>query len=109
MSLTNNQNNKHYLNTLRVFAMFGVVMIHVFAPINTRYASYLTSQESYICIIWGNLWQWSVPVFVMITGVLFLDPSKNITIGKIIKRYFIRIIIAIIIFNYSFQFLQDII
>jgi surface polysaccharide O-acyltransferase-like enzyme len=95
-----------YLNTLRVFATFAVIMIHVFSPINTYFSNYLAKSESYICIVLNNLWQWCVPIFVMITGVLHLNPEKTITIEKTLKRYVLRILLAIIIFGIPYCFME---
>jgi surface polysaccharide O-acyltransferase-like enzyme len=47
-----------------------------------------------------------VPAFVMITGVLFLNPEKNITLERILKRYFLRIILAIIVFGVPYCFME---
>jgi surface polysaccharide O-acyltransferase-like enzyme len=106
---TNNQQpttNTKYLNTLRVFATFAVIMIHVFSPINGYFSVSLLKFESYFCIVLNNLWQWCVSIFVMITGVLFLNPEKNITTEKILKKYFLRIILAIIIFGIPYCFME---
>jgi hypothetical protein len=42
----------------------------------------------------------------MITGVLFLDPEKNISFEKILKKYVLRIILAIIIFGIPYCFME---
>jgi surface polysaccharide O-acyltransferase-like enzyme len=42
----------------------------------------------------------------MITGVLFLNPEKNITLEKMVKKYFLRIILAIIIFGIPYSFME---
>jgi surface polysaccharide O-acyltransferase-like enzyme len=98
--------NTTYLNVLRVFAIVGVIMIHVFSPLNGYFSSALTRQESYFCIVLRNLWQWCVPLFVMISGVIFLDPQKEITIEKLLKKYFLRIILALFIFGIPYAFLE---
>jgi hypothetical protein len=67
-----------YLNGLRVFATFAVIMIHVFSPINRYFSEVSTGAELYLCVVLQNLWQWCVPIFVMITGVLFLNPEKTL-------------------------------
>ena len=81
-------------------------MIHVFSPINTYFSNFLTKEESYICVVLNNLWQWCVPIFVMITGVLFLNPEKNISLDKIIKKYVFRIVLAIIMFGIPYCFME---
>ncbi|MDR2466213.1 MAG: acyltransferase family protein, partial [Prevotellaceae bacterium] len=95
-----------YLDTLRVFATFAVIMIHVFSPINLYFRDSLTDTEAYICVVLKNLWQWCVPVFVMITGVLFLNPEKEITLKKILKRHVLRIVAAIILFGTPYSFME---
>jgi surface polysaccharide O-acyltransferase-like enzyme len=42
----------------------------------------------------------------MITGVLFLDPKKEITIDRMIKKYLFRIILALFVFGVPFAFLE---
>jgi surface polysaccharide O-acyltransferase-like enzyme len=42
----------------------------------------------------------------MITGVLFLNPEKNISLDKMLKRYVFRIFLAIIIFGIPYCFLE---
>jgi surface polysaccharide O-acyltransferase-like enzyme len=42
----------------------------------------------------------------MITGVLFLNPEKNITLEKILKKYVFRIALAIIIFGIPYCFME---
>jgi surface polysaccharide O-acyltransferase-like enzyme len=98
--------NTTYLNVLRVFAIIGVIMIHVFSPLNSSFTSFLTKQESYFCIVLRNLWQWCVPIFVMISGVIFLDTQKEITVEKLLKKYFLRIILALFIFGIPYAFLE---
>lgn len=95
-----------YLNTLRVVATFGVILIHIFSGINANNASSLTSYESYVCIVLRNLWQWCVPIFVMISGAIFLGLQKDITIEKLLKKYVSRILIALIVFGVPFAFLE---
>jgi surface polysaccharide O-acyltransferase-like enzyme len=81
-------------------------MIHVFSPINSYFSNSLTKQESYICIVLNNLWQWCVPIFVMITGVLFLNPEKDISLEKILKKYVFRVVLAIIVFGIPYCFME---
>jgi surface polysaccharide O-acyltransferase-like enzyme len=42
----------------------------------------------------------------MITGVLFLNPEKNISLEKILKKYVFRIILAIIVFGVPYCFME---
>jgi hypothetical protein len=72
-----------YLNILRVTAITGVLLTHVFMTTCGSWAPVLSVNEMYFCIIFRNLWHWCVPVLVMISGVLFLNPERNLPVSKI--------------------------
>jgi surface polysaccharide O-acyltransferase-like enzyme len=42
----------------------------------------------------------------MITGVLFLNPEKNISLDKVLKKYVFRIVLGIIIFGIPYSFME---
>ena len=50
----------------------------------------------YIAAIGNSLVQWAVPVFVMISGALFLNPKRTITKEEVLNKYVKRLIIAYI-------------
>jgi surface polysaccharide O-acyltransferase-like enzyme len=81
-------------------------MIHVFSPLNGYFSSALTKQESFFCIVLRNFWQWCVPIFVMISGVIFLNSQKEIPVEKMLRKYFLRIILALLIFGIPYAFLE---
>lgn len=82
-----------------MFAIFGVIMIHQSTPLSKYWASDMTSfQLSFINFL-GLLWSWGVPIFVMLTGALLLNPKKEITIKTLLVRYFLRIVVAIALFG----------
>lgn len=66
-----------YLDLLRVLAMFGVIAIHMpFAEwkgiASTDYSVWGVS------LFYHGIVRWAVPLFVMISGALFLDPDRKI-------------------------------
>jgi surface polysaccharide O-acyltransferase-like enzyme len=99
-------NNTAYLNVLRVCAIVGVIMIHVFSPLNGYFSLALTKWESYFCTVLRNVWQWCVPIFVMISGVIFLDIKKDISVKKLLTKYYFRIILALFIFGIPYAFME---
>lgn len=46
----------------------------------------------YVAVIDDSLVRWSVPLFVMISGVLFLEPTKTITYSSVLRKYVARLI-----------------
>ncbi|MCL1931672.1 MAG: acyltransferase family protein [Treponema sp.] len=84
-----------YLNVLRVTGITGVLITHVFMTTCGNWAPVLPKSELYFCTVLRNLWHWCVPVLVMISGVLFLNPEKEITISKIINRYVVKMVLVL--------------
>ena len=62
-----------------------------------NWALVLPKSELYFCTVSRNLWHWCVPVLVMISGVLFLNPEREITISKIIYRYVLKMVLVLIL------------
>ena len=52
------------------------------------------------------LMNWAVPVFLMITGALLLDPNRQITYSDCIKKYTKRILLALFVFGIPFSMLE---
>ncbi|MBO4723747.1 MAG: acyltransferase family protein [Bacteroidaceae bacterium] len=80
-----------YLDYLRVIATFGVILIHVCAK---GYVIDMGSYNWYLNVIGDSLARWAVPVFFMISGTLFLDPGKEVTIRSILRKYIPRLALA---------------
>jgi surface polysaccharide O-acyltransferase-like enzyme len=95
-----------YLNILRPSACFAVIAFHVFHVIVAFSSQFLTEFEAYICAILRNVWLWDVPMFFMISGVIFLDTQKQITIRKLLTRYVFRVLLALFIFGVPFAFME---
>src|SRR5690606_6440431 len=95
-----------YLNKLRVCATVGVIIIHIFSSISGYYGTVLFQSEYYSSTIFRNLWQWSVPTFVMISGAIFLDSHKDVTIKRLLSKYVPRIMLALFVFGVPYAFLE---
>lgn len=90
---------------LRVLACLAIIVLHTFnySLIGAEKYGYAVSAAG---SFWGQFLQfanlWAVPVFLMITGALLLDPSREITTGKIWKRYIARVGFALVLFGLVF-------
>ena len=77
-----------YLDVLRIAAIFSVIVLHVAA--NYWYSVPVDSFEFAVFTFYDSLVRFCVPVLVMISGVLFLDPNREYSLqalyGKYIKR-----------------------
>ncbi len=57
--------------------------------------------------IFQNLLMWAVPMFLMVTGALLLDPKKELGRKRLIK-YISRVAIALVAFTFIYQLLDTI-
>ena len=79
-----------WLDVLRVFSAFAIVLIHTASSI----MDYLRfpSLNWFAADLYLAAARYAVPVFVMISGVFFLNPDKDITLKKIYGKYIPRML-----------------
>ena len=86
-----------YLDVLKILATFAVITMHV-ASIHW----YTESPSSFnwnVFNFYDSIVRWAVPIFVMISGALFLNNSKELDIKKLYKKNIFRIITAFIFWS----------
>ena len=74
---------KTYCDYLRLIATFAVVVLHVAA--SNWYSTDVNGLEWQSFNFYDSVVRWGVPIFVMISGSLFL--SREISIRKIYSKY----------------------
>ncbi len=79
-----------YLDTLRVVSMVAVMVLHLAASGHRDSAA--GSTEWAVCWLYNFGARFAVPVFVMISGALFLDPGKEITLPFLWKKYISKLL-----------------
>lgn len=83
------------LDILRIFATFTVIMIHCSASFVSGHG--LGTVEFF----WGNVFdsvsRLGVPLFVMISGALFLDESREITLKRVVRKNVLNLAIITVI------------
>ena len=82
-----------YLDVLRFFATIAVIVLHV---ATTDFEQPLFSYNWYLSVVQSGVVRWAVPVFVMISGTLFLNPKRSITVSEILKKRIPRLLGAFI-------------
>lgn len=94
-SLTSNR--IFYLDILRIIATFDIILLHLAAAF-----WYETDAKSFTWSIF-NFYdacsRWGVPIFIMISGYLFLSKESSNNIAKIHKRNILRIITCFIFWS----------
>lgn len=82
-----------YLDILRILATLAVIALHVYA---TQYKTAFGNRIWYYALVGNSLVRWAVPMFVMISGALFLRPDFVVSYATILKKYIPRLAIAYI-------------
>ncbi|MCI8301015.1 MAG: acyltransferase [Lachnospiraceae bacterium] len=98
MKSKNNQDTA-YLDLLRWIAISAVVMLHVVSGVVDTIPEQMTVEQQNIYEMIKNMMTVGVPVFLMISGSLFLNPEKEIGMEQILKRYLSRILLALFLFG----------
>lgn len=89
-TIENLQERTVYFDFLRVLAAFSVVIVHVSAY--KYYEVEVKTWEWQIFNIYNSVFRWTVPIFVMISGALFLNGDYSVK--KIYKKNIARIMIS---------------
>ena len=97
-----------FLDKLRVAATCAVVLLHTVTGVmdHTDMGDYPVEKTVFLVLL--DLICWCVPVFLMISGYLFLNPDRKITMGKMLCRYCRRIVSALFVFGVPYACLEQI-
>lgn len=93
-----NNNRCIELDYLRVFATFAVMILHIAG--SNWYTTDVNGIEWQTFNFYDSIVRWSVPVFVMISGVLFLNREINIRV--LYSKYIFRMITAFIAWSFFY-------
>ncbi len=99
------KDRKVYLDLLRVFAIFAMMLLHVAS--SNWYTTDVNSFEWQVFNFYDSAVRFCVPIFVMISGVLFLDTSREKTIKSIFVNNISRIITAYIFWSVAYSLVNQ--
>lgn len=84
-----------YFDYLRVFAAFAVMILHISAQ--NWHTTDVNSFEWQVFNFFDSIVRWGVPIFVMISGSLFL--GREIPLSKIYSKYIFRMAISFLVWS----------
>lgn len=95
-----------FLDVLRVWATAAVVLLHCITGVmdTTDMSAYPLEKTFFLVVM--DLITWCVPIFVMISGYLFLNPAKEITFHRMLLKYCRRIVLALFIFGVPYACME---
>lgn len=93
------ENRTVYYDCLRVAATMAVILLHV-AAMNWSNVD-VNSREWFVFNFYDSIARWGVPVFVMISGALFLS-KKTISIKTLFFKYVLRMLTAFVVWSFIY-------
>lgn len=95
--MTNQRNIS--LDILRIIACSGVITIHTAGSVAYHGWAEPGSLHWIMSETLDALSRWTVPVFAMLTGFIFLNPEKPLPLSKLYGKYIARIAIALVVWS----------
>ena len=89
--------NIEWVNSLRVFATFGVIFLHVASPMLYEYGN-ISNLDWWVGNIYESSVRFCVPIFLMISGALILSKTYEST-GEYFKKRFLRILLPFLFWS----------
>lgn len=90
---------KQFLDVLRVLATCAVVLMHVLTGATDVTDASIVPEYRSLLLSVMDLVTWCVPIFLLVSGYLFLNPERTLTYPVMIKKYCRRIALAILLFG----------
>lgn len=93
-----------YFDILRVLSIFAVVVLHVAGDL--FFNNHPNSFSWEMANMYNGLTRWSVPVFVMISGALFLNPKRNVSLPQIYSKNIFHLAFILVLWSLFYTVLN---
>lgn len=95
-----------FLDKLRVAATCAVVLLHTVTGVvdHTDMSGLLWEKRVLLTVV--DLVCWCVPLFLMISGYLFLNPERELSFRKMATKYCRRVVLALFLFGVPYACLE---
>lgn len=95
-----------YLDLLRFIAISAVILLHVISGVSDTIADQMTGTQLQIYQTIKAFCTIGVPLFLMISGTLFLAPKKQFSLKLLFQKYLRRIVLSLVLFGTFFALLE---
>lgn len=102
------QEREEFLDKLRVAATCAVVLLHTITGVTSSTDMSTFPFEYKVFLAALDLICWCVPVFVLISGYLFLNPAREISMWDMLAKYCRRIVLALFLFGVPYACLEQV-
>lgn len=97
------QKRVQYFDYLKLVSCILIVLIHVISEV--WYQLPVKSASFIVTTIFDGLFRWTVPIYFMISGAIFLDENKEMSLKKIYKKNILKMFIIFIIWAIIYGFI----
>lgn len=97
---------KLFLDKLRIVATCAVVLLHTVTGVMDATDMSTYPMEKTLFLVLLDWLTWCVPVFVLISGYLFLNPDREISFKRMLTKYCRRIILALFLFGVPYACME---
>lgn len=97
--------HNYAFDVLRILAAFSVVVLHVSGQFIMAYP--VGSAEFCISNFINSISRFGVPIFVMISGAIFLSEEKTVTIPRLWTKNILRLFIVFSIWSFGYYVFQS--
>lgn len=96
----------YYLDILRIAATFGVLFNHIPLAAVHIFDKQATDVDRFLVNGNVHVMHFAVPLFVMITGALLLQPERKIDYGKVLTKYAWRMVVILALVGTAFAWME---
>ena len=94
------QERKYELDLLRILAAYSVVMLH--ASAQCWYLLDVNGREWKIANGYDAVFRFGVPIFVMLSGALWLDEDKSLEVKRLYTRNIFRLAVVYLVWSFVY-------
>ena len=91
----------YYGDAIRIFGTIAVVIGHV-ADLRL-FSTQVLDRNWWICNLWDSLTRWAVPVYIMLSGALLLDPARAEPSHHFYRKRLLRIGVPLVFWTAFFM------
>lgn len=95
-----------YLDLLRFIAISCVLLLHIVSGITDTIPEQMTLSQMGVYQAVKSVCTVGVPLFLMISGTLFLSPQKELTLKTLFLKYLRKITLALVLFGTFFAIVE---
>ena len=92
------------IDLTKALAICAVLLIHCSA---NRFAMFDVGSNRWLATtLWGTVSRWAVPVFLMCSGALMNDPTRDLSMKKLFSKYILRLVMALSVWAAAYECLR---